>query len=305
MHDRHSPFEEQMSIAKGYPRSLEMLDGRQIETEQFGNSKDHPVIVLHGSPGHASGPIPRYHTLNMLGVQVVTYSRPGYGRSDRYEGRRVVDEAMHIEAIADAYGFDTFSVLGRSGGGPGALAAAALLPERVKNAAIIVSPASSHDLGKTLWEGMNPDNQRIHQASPEKLKDDMAEFTRNIQRDPAYLLHHLRPYMAEPDKEITDDIVISHLLRKSYREGLRQEDAMGWYDDTIALNDPNGWGFATPDIQAPTLLWYAEDDPFTPPEHGVCLHDLIDKSHLVIAPGRSHFSSIEYFPQILAWCRDS
>ncbi len=41
------------------------------------------------------------------------------------------DATAHVSAVADALGIERFAVMGRSGGGPHALACGALLPGRV------------------------------------------------------------------------------------------------------------------------------------------------------------------------------
>ena len=105
-------------------------DGRQLSTQAYGDPDGKPVFLLHGTPGSRLGPHPRGAVLHRLGVQLIAFDRPGYGESDRREGRRVADAAADVLAIADAYGLDKFAVVGRSGGGPHALACAALLPDR-------------------------------------------------------------------------------------------------------------------------------------------------------------------------------
>ena len=61
--------------------------------------------------------------------------RPGYGRSTRRRGRRVVDAADDVALIADRLWIEKFAVMGISAGGPCALAVAARLPERVTRCA--------------------------------------------------------------------------------------------------------------------------------------------------------------------------
>ncbi|GAB3901332.1 hypothetical protein GCM10027612_64540 [Microbispora bryophytorum subsp. camponoti] len=100
-----------------------------------------PVFLLHGTPGSRIGPLPREGLLYRLGVRLITYDRPGYGGSDRHEGRSVGDVAADVAAIADHLGLDRFAVVGRSGGGPHALACAALIPHRVTRAAVLVGLA--------------------------------------------------------------------------------------------------------------------------------------------------------------------
>jgi pimeloyl-ACP methyl ester carboxylesterase len=66
---------------------------------------------------------------------VHNHDRAGYGRAARRPGRNVADEAQDVLAVADARGFGRFGVIGGSGGGPHALACAALLHGRVERTA--------------------------------------------------------------------------------------------------------------------------------------------------------------------------
>lgn len=45
---------------------------------------------------------------------MITYDRPGYGGSDRFRGRRVVDCVADVSAIADSLGIERFAVSGGS-----------------------------------------------------------------------------------------------------------------------------------------------------------------------------------------------
>lgn len=83
-------------------------------------------------------------------MQLIAYDRPGYGGSDRHVGRTVADVAQDVAAIADALGLDTFAVAGRSGGAAGALACAALLPDRVTRTATMVGLAPGT---RRTWTG--------------------------------------------------------------------------------------------------------------------------------------------------------
>src|SRR4029453_19558167 len=74
---------------------------------------------------------PHEELYQQLGVCVVTHDRAGYGRSTRRHGRSVADAVDDVIAIADELGFDRFGVSGGAGGGPHALACAALRPDRV------------------------------------------------------------------------------------------------------------------------------------------------------------------------------
>src|SRR5580693_7962574 len=108
-------------------REIGVSGGRRVAFDCWGDPKGFPVFLLHGTPGSRSGPVPRVPLLYQLGVQLISYDRPGYGGSDRHQGRTVTAAAWDVLDIADHLALDTFGVVGRSGGGPHALACAAFI----------------------------------------------------------------------------------------------------------------------------------------------------------------------------------
>jgi pimeloyl-ACP methyl ester carboxylesterase len=73
-------------------------------------------------------------------------------------GRRVADAAADVLTIADAHELEKFAVVGRSGGGPHALACAALMPERTTKAAVLVGLAPHGADGLDWFDGMAQSN---------------------------------------------------------------------------------------------------------------------------------------------------
>lgn len=83
--------------------------------EESGAPDGFPVFLMHGTPGSRRGPKPRGIVLYRMGIRLIAYDRPGYGDSDRFEGRDVADAARDVETIADELRLDRFAVAGRSG----------------------------------------------------------------------------------------------------------------------------------------------------------------------------------------------
>src|SRR5688572_21098379 len=110
---------------------MKAAGGPDLSVSISGSDDGEPVFLLHGTPGSRLGPKPRTSVLYRLGVRLICYDRPGYGGSARRGKRTVADAARDVAAIADQLGIERFAVAGRSGGGPHALACAALLPDRV------------------------------------------------------------------------------------------------------------------------------------------------------------------------------
>src|SRR5262249_15922721 len=99
-------------------------------------------------PGSRYGPKLRSSVLYRLGVRLISYDRPGYGAAARQPGRTVAAAAWDVRDIAEELNIERCSVIGRSGGGPHALACAALLPDLVVRTAVLVSvaPADANGL---------------------------------------------------------------------------------------------------------------------------------------------------------------
>jgi hypothetical protein len=89
---------------------LTLADGRVLTYCEWGDLAGLPVILFHGAPGsRLFSPQPR--VTRELGVRLVTFDRPGYGGSDRREGREFVDTPDDVTQLADRLGIDRFAVV--------------------------------------------------------------------------------------------------------------------------------------------------------------------------------------------------
>src|SRR5512132_4154110 len=91
--------------------------GRTLAYAEWGDPAGFPVFSLHGTPGSRLGRHYDERDYVDAGARVITYDRPGYGRSERHPGRYVVDCVDDVQAIADHLGIERFAVIGGSGGG--------------------------------------------------------------------------------------------------------------------------------------------------------------------------------------------
>ena len=137
---------------------MDAPDGRTLCFAEWGDPHGVPLFNLHGTPGGRLNRAPDETKYVELGARVITYDRPGYGRSDRQPGRRVVDCVADVVAIADHLGIDQFAVQGGSGGGPHCLAVAAGLPDRVLRARCFVGVAPFDAVGLSFFTDMDPMN---------------------------------------------------------------------------------------------------------------------------------------------------
>ena len=281
--------------------TVRTADGRQLSTQVYGDPDGRPVFLLHGTPGSRLGPHPRSAVLHRLGVQLISFDRPGYGESDRLEGRRVADVAADVLAIADAHDLEQFSVVGRSGGGPHALACAALLPKRTARAAVLVGIAPHGADGLDWFDGMARSNVAEFTAGAKSFAD-IAAHTREvasaIRADPASLIARLHEELPDPDRRVVADRGIRSMLIQTYAEALRTSD-YGWIDDVLAFC--SDWGFDPASITIPVLLWHGASDVFSPASHARWLADKIPSAAVVVQAGAAHFGALDVLPDILRW----
>ena len=244
--------------------TVRTADGRRLSTQSSGDPDGRPVFVLHGTPGSRLGPHPRSAVLHRLGVRLISFDRPGYGGSDRLAGRQVADVAEDVLAIADAYGLKKFAVVGRSGGGPHALACAALLPERTTRAAVLVGIAPHGADGLDWFDGMAHSNVMEFTAAANGYENIVAHtkaVAEEVRANPASLLARLQTELPDSDRRVVADHGIRSMLIETYAEALRASD-YGWIDDALAFCSP--WGFDPATVRVPVLLWHGASDVFSP-----------------------------------------
>ena len=256
----------------GEPGIISTPDRRVLATCEWGPLDGAPVFFLHGAPGsrllrHVGGMYER------AGARVVTYDRPGYGRSTRLPGRQVSHCAADIAVIADHLNLDTFAVCGASGGGPHALAVAALLGSRVSRCATIVSfgPYTALDLDfRAGWPPQEAHLWQLIEQGGDALVDVLSTET-------AELLEAF-PLEGSADAE---QQMLAETITESAAQGID-----GRLDDELSFVKP--WGFDVADIAVPTQVMAARDDEMIPATHGRWLADHIPNGQLVTAPG-THF----------------
>jgi len=124
-----------------------LADGRKLAYAEYGDKKGIPLFVFHGLPGSRLSrgllPDPPFPP----GVRVIAPARPGYGGSDPHPGRGLLSWADAVAAVADILKLERFGLLGVSGGGPGALACASRMPERLIAIGVVSSAAPTNASG--------------------------------------------------------------------------------------------------------------------------------------------------------------
>lgn len=275
----------------------------KLAVDIAGDRKGLPVFLFHGTPGSRSGPRPRPSVLYRRGICLVSYDRPGYGESTAQPGRTVADAAGDVRTIADELEIDKFAVVGRSGGGPHALACAALLNGRVTSAAALVSVAPPDVPGLDWMDGMGDGNVEAYGLvgiDQVAYADALRQRAEEASANPGLFLEKLRTEMTALDRQVTRDVGISRTLTATYAEALKH-GPQGWLDDLMALR--TNWAFGLDDVRCPVLLWHGERDNFSPVAHTYWLAKLLPQGNVKvnIDPGTAHFGAVKVLLDTFRW----
>ena len=251
---------------------------------------DAPVVVLwhHGTPNIGTPPAPLAAASQALGIRWISYDRPGYGGSTPAPGRDIASAAELATALTHELGIECLAVMGHSGGGPHALACAALMPDQVFAAVVMAGLAPFDADGLDWFAGMadsgvatlraaaaGPGQRRWHEATfgddydPEFNAADLATL-----RGPwAWLEAVVGPALAGgPDAAIDDD---------------------------LAYVAP--WGFAVEQVTAPVLVLHGGGDRVVPSPHGSWLAAQVQQGELRLSRGDGHLSVLEGGADALEW----
>jgi pimeloyl-ACP methyl ester carboxylesterase len=280
--------------------TVPLPDDRAIEVVVQGAEDGSLLIFHHGSPGSAQPFEPWHAAAADRGIEIAFPSRAGFGGSTRQEGRTVASAAADAAALADHLGRETFLTAGWSGGGPHALACAALLPGRVRAAASVAGVAPYDAEGLDWTGGMGEDNQfeyPLAARDPAALLEWMESQTEPMSRiEPDEWVRRLDSLMSDVDaRSVTGSF--GEYLAGSYRGAFR-DGAWGWYDDDLAF--VGDWGFDVADVRVPVSVWQGREDRFVPITHGEWLAAHIPGARAHLRPEHGHLSlGVGAFGEIL------
>ena len=219
--------------------------------------------------------------------ETIAYDRPGFGLSTRVPGRSTADTAGDIAAIADQLGIDRFAVFGVSGGCGHALAAAALLPQRVTRCATVVG------LGPGRADGLD-----FLAGAGKVERDDL----QGAMADPASYIEQVEfPAIQRVVAEGFDDANLRPAERDMMHEGFVHaigQGPGGMIDDHVMSYAP--WGFDPADIRCPTRIMIAEEDVLTA-RHGAWLAATIPAAGAITVPGGHVGPRHRQEEDLLAW----
>jgi len=271
-------------------RDLQLADGRRLVVHDAGGSNASDELTLlwhHGTPQTGALLDPLLAAAGVRSLRLVSYARPSYGGSSPNRGRDVASAAADVARVADAFGLERFMVMGASGGGPHALACAALLPDRVAGAVTFASPAPYTERFDWYAGMASPDGLRAAAAGREARE-----------RYAATEVFDERSFTVADWAALAGPW--ASLGRDAARAG--NDGPEGAIDDDVAFAAP--WGFDVAEIGVPVLLIQGGQDRIVPPSHADALLRTIPTAEIWLRPRDGHVSVLEACPVAMDWLRD-
>lgn len=269
--------------------SIARPHGRSVRYFDTGGAAGAPVVVWHhGTPQTGAVIEPVRSAAAARGLRVVSVARAGYPGSDPFPGRRVADAAADVIAVLDELGVDRFASVGASGGGPHALACAALAPGRVQAVAAFAGIAPYW--GDVDWfAGM---------ADPGGLRAALAGRQAR--------LAHAEIAEFDPESFTSRDY---ETLKGPW--GALGADAgagsagghAGEADDDLAYLAP--WGVQLGAVGARALLVQGGRDRVVPATHAGWMLERLPHGELWLRPREGHVSVLTSLGVALDWAFDS
>jgi pimeloyl-ACP methyl ester carboxylesterase len=280
-------------------RTVRTADGRDLEVLVAGPEDGLPLVFHMGTPSAAVLMPPLVAAAAAQGLRTIVPSRPGYAGSTARPGRSVADVAGDVAGVLDGLGHDRFVTIGWSGGGPHALACAALLGDRCRAAATLASVAPCDADGLRWVAGMGPENV----AEFEAAESGEAALTAYCEQEAKIfstvtggeVAAALRGLLSDVDKEALTDS-FADVVAESFRRALASGVA-GWRDDDLAFVRP--WGFELSAIAVPVAVWQGRQDLMVPFAHGRWLADHVPTARPRLYDDEGHVSLLAQMPRII------
>ena len=285
------------------PRREIKLGDRTLSVHDDGAPKGPAILQHHGTP-LAGGPYSGWvEDVIERGARLISYDRPGYGDSTAVRGRTVADVAADAAAIMDALGVERFATWGISGGGPHALACAALLPDRVVAVASLAGVAPFDAPGLDYFRGMGEGNIEefgMAMAAREHIEHYCEERARAMLAGTVeQLAEGIATLVSDVDREALVGGAIGEYWAGSLPATFAQ-GAAGWVDDDMAFVRP--FGFELEAIRVPPLVVHGHQDRFVPLDHGLWLARAIPGAEAWISEEEGHLTLMaNRVPDVQGW----
>jgi 2-hydroxy-6-oxonona-2,4-dienedioate hydrolase len=258
-------------------------DAGGIRTRSVEAGEGEPLILLHGSGGHAEA-----YSRNVLPLandfRVHAVDMIGHGLTDKPEsGYRARDYASHIVSFMDAAGIDRAHVAGESLGGWVACWTALLYPDRVRKIISITGAGMEVETDPASEEYAAQGRAELRRLGQQFVQNPTKE---NLRARLGWLFHN-------PERDITDELV--ELRWRIYQQpGAQAALTRTGAGDAGPSNPESALTLERfREIKAPLLFLWTEFNPSTPAPTARRAHERLPGTQYVELKNCAHWPQWE------------
>lgn len=272
------------------PRQVTLPDGRTLAFDDLGDPQGVPLVYLHGTPDSRLARHPDDEVTAAAGVRLIAVDRPGAGDSAFHPGATLSSLGDDLSHLLDALAIDRAALLGWSAGGLFALAAAAVLADRVLAVGVVCTlPPVEAYRDASLVGALGPARRQVvdlaMEMTPADLAVELAPYLVPLPLSEELALEHVLAGAGEAGRAELAAVPgsaeqLARALQASVQQGLA-----GLQQDLALQLEP---GVDLDAIRVPVRCFHGSRDDTSPPEVGAWLSSHLPTSVLDLVPGGGH-----------------
>lgn len=274
-----------------------LADGRRLTYATYGDPAGTPVLAFHGTPGARTKFASADAAARERGLRLISIDRWGYAGSDMPPSPRLSRFGEDMLHLCDNLGLTRVGLIGVSGAGPFAAAAAAKLGERAGALALIspVGPLDGNDVDLSAFHAFC---FRVLPRVPGGLRMTFAALRAGLRLSPGTAMRVVTARAPPPDRTILSEGGAGMALADCFALGL-SSSVEGPVTDMRLFS--RRWDIDTATIRSPSRLWIGDLDRNVPQTSAKHLAAAIPGCETVIPSGYGHYWATRHIGEVVDW----
>ena len=276
---------------------LELSDGRRLGYRVRGPAGGAPILYFHGQPAsRLEADLIPDATLDRHEARLISFDRPGMGRSDLLPARDMIEDLPDAVALLDHLGLGVVGVIGTSAGGPWALAFAAAHPERVRSVGLMCA-SGPYDDDRFLSDEDIEEHGELRLRGVDTMVTDYELARTRMMVDMEAALGSWFEEFPDAERRWAASEPAASILSAEATEALRQ-GARGWLRGTEIRFMP--WSFDVASIRVLVHAFHGTDDAWELVSNIRRIINAIPNGRLTLIPGGSHLAPVMRSDDVVA-----
>lgn len=244
---------------RGELKVMPLCGGVSVSYREYGHPQGDPLLFVHGWPGCSAQAQSLHGPAGERNLRVISVDRPGMGRTSRMGESGFLHLPPLLDELMERLGCRDWYVMGVSGGGPYALAAAWALPYRVRAALVCCgAPPLENAEARRRFSPAYRALLGINDVAPSVLRWMLVPVVWAARiRPPWPVMKLLCSVLGKRDRMALGERGRFDLFYPSFA-GAMKAGAGAVYRDGQPYTQP--WPFAVDEIRVPVRVWHGSQD---------------------------------------------